>query len=514
MTRARSLLLLVFVAGWMTACVDERAPAVDVGEAVYTGTWQHNGEVAAFLGVPFAQPPNGVLRWQPPKPLMNSQDRTLTSFAPACMQGDHMVAWYRDLITQFGGDVSSFLVPEFSEDCLYLNIWSPAPGKAAKLPVMVWIHGGGHRGGWAYEPNYIGDELARRDVVVVSIAYRLDVFGFFSHPDLPESNFGLLDQIAALQWVQKHIGQFGGDPTNVTVFGESAGAASAGYLLTSPKARGLFQRLIHQSAGYEFVHRDRRSDFLEAGVELAKRVLPSDSNGSIDELRNAPPGDVLQAAKQIFASYQPDAVVDGDTLLEPPVDSLRAGRLMPVDLLIGSNADEWKMYLDASTNTADIEKWLTVRELTDADEINEELAADRDLRRSLDRLETAENFICPSLLLAEQLAALGKQSYIYYFDRVRPGDLSAAIGAYHGAEIPYVFNKVDDWLPAANRDRELADAMGRYWTEFAKRGEPVAAGYAEWPPFAADSAMTLRIGNEIHAIEHPERRLCNLLPAP
>jgi para-nitrobenzyl esterase len=167
-------------------------PEVEVDGATYRGVMRDDGEVAEFLGIPFAEPPVGERRWTAPVPVKDSRDRNATRHAAACMQGAHMVDWYRRLVGRFGADPDTFPVPGFSEDCLYLNVWTPALDENAGLPVMVWIHGGSHTGGWSYEPNYQGDSLARRGVVVVSIAYRLDIFGFFSHPDLEISNFGLL----------------------------------------------------------------------------------------------------------------------------------------------------------------------------------------------------------------------------------------------------------------------------------------------------------------------------------
>ena len=189
-------------------------------------------------------------------------------FGPACYQGDHITVWYRDLIASFGGDPASISPPPVSEDCLYLNIWRPQVRGTSPLPVIVYVHGGSNRGGWSYEPNYIGENLAREKVLVVTVAYRLGAFGFFSHPDLAESNFALLDLIAALEWVQEHIGAAGGDPGNVTLVGESAGASNIAHLMVAPRARGLFRRVIHQSAGWAISDRMSREQQLAKGLEL------------------------------------------------------------------------------------------------------------------------------------------------------------------------------------------------------------------------------------------------------
>ncbi len=420
-----------------------------------------------------------------------------------------MVDWYKDLVTDFGGDANSFPVPDFSEDCLYLNIWTLQASKDANLPVMVWIHGGAHRGGWSYEPNYIGDMLARQGVVVVSIAYRLDVFGFFSHPELEVSNFGLLDQIAALQWVQQNVTAFGGDKNNVTVFGESAGAASIGFLLASALAKGLFHRATHQSAGYEFVNFDNRNDFMEQGVALERQVLRTKSG--IDALRKAPASQLIGAADNIYSEYRPGVVMDGKTVAEAPGRSLDKGQLQSVDLLIGSNADEWLMYLDPDADEADLLELLEEYEVANQEAVMAELRRDANIFRQMDRLITAEEFVCPSLRLAEAAHSNHKNAFVYYFDRVRPGAKGATVGAYHGAEIPYVFNKHDKWLPTADLDRDIGQQMMRYWVSFARTGNPNAEGLPQWPSYAEGDAGVLQIGDTIRSARHPEATLCELI---
>lgn len=516
----KNLIVACLIVAGLTACGKEPAtpdasspPAVSIGDAELTGLWQQDRRVAAFLGIPFAEPPVGRRRWQPPRALEAQPALAATDFAPACMQTAYMVDWYAELIRDFGGDPTTFPVPEFSEDCLYLNVWTPAADSGQAMPVMVWIHGGGHRGGWSYEPNYQGDALAGGGVVVVSIAYRLDVFGFFSHPGIPQSNFGLLDQIAALEWIQSHIHQFGGDPENITLFGESAGAASAGYLMVSPAAEGLFDRVIHQSAGYEFINEDRRADFLASGEALEAKVLPSSGERGIDALRGAPAERVLSAAADVFSDYQPDAVVDGYTLTEPPADSLAAGRVRPVDLMIGSNADEWKMYLDVDVGAADLEAWLREHLPGRAGRVLEVLEPESGFRRRLDRLTTARQFVCPSLELAEAVTRAGGEAYLYYFSRVRSGVLAGELGAYHGAELPYVFDKHDDWLPTDDTDRRLGRTMADYWRGFARTGDPNGEGRVIWPAFDAQRLPVIEFGDQIVVNRHPEAELCAALTA-
>jgi len=486
-------------------------PQVQAESASIVGRWSEDREIAAFRGVPFAAPPTGPQRWL--EPVRSELTGTIDAgaFKPACMQGPHMVDWYRDLVARFGGDPESFPVPEFSEDCLYLNIWTPRPRTGASLPVMVWIHGGSHRGGWSYEPNYVGEALARNGVVVVSIAYRLDVFGFFSHPGLDVSNFGLLDQVAALRWVKEHIDRFGGDAHNVTVFGESAGASSIAYLLASPLSRGLFRRAIHQSAGYALLNTQTREQFLGAGLELERRVLAERGASGMEALRGAPPEELLAAAEEVYADERPNVVIDGRSVPMPVQAALAEGAAIPVDLLIGSNADEWRMYLDTDTSEQEVEARIEAYGPPAAAAIRQALSDSPDPLDRMDRLITAERFVCPSLELAVGIAAGGGKTYVYYFSRTRPGAGGREIGAYHGAELPYVFNTHDAWLPTEERDLELGRLMGSFWANFARGGDPNFAGAPAWPPFGADGTATLVIGDTTEVVNHPEHRLCQAL---
>ncbi len=504
----RASLCLVLL---LAACspVSAAGPVIQLQGTRLEGLYSADGAVEAFLGVKFAAAPVGELRWRPPQAVHYSAPVTeAREFGPACYQGDHITRWYRDLIASFGGDPASIGPPPVSEDCLYLNLWRPQVRGASPLPVIVYVHGGSNRGGWAYEPNYIGENLARQNVVVVSIAYRLGVFGFFSHPDLAESNFALLDLIAALEWVQRHVGAAGGDPGNVTLVGESAGASNIAHLMVAPKAKGLFQRVIHQSAGWAISGRVSREQQLAKALEL-QRELAGSTAGTLDGLRNVPADQLLAAADRVFEDSFFDPVVDGVTLTEPLAASLAQGNFPPLDLLIGTNADEWLMYLEED---ASLELWS--RENLPAQLVEPVLAhfgRDSDSRRALDRLITANQFICPSLYLAGEVAAAGGRSWAYYFSRQREGDKAASIGAYHGAELPYVFATHDDWLPTTAEDEALTRSMMAYWVNFARNGDPNGTGLPSWPSFTTLNSRAIRLDSEITGIQHPGRELCDLL---
>jgi len=481
---------------------------VQSGETRYDGFAAGAAPVVAFLGIPFAEPPVGDLRWQPPRPL-TAPPRAWAAdrFRAACMQGSHLVRWYRDLVRDFGADPDIVVAPEFSEDCLYLNVWTPDPRPDANLPVMVWIHGGSNKGGWTYEPNYLGARLAQEGVVVVSIPYRLGILGYFSHPDLPVSNFGLLDKVAALRWIHDNIAAFGGDPANVTLFGESSGANAIGYLVASPHARGLFRRVIHQSGGTEFLNVSTRDDNLESGRTLAA-ALTSNRDAPIAALRERAAEDVIAAAETALPENYYAPVVDGDSLRQPVRSAIADGDMAPIDLVIGTNAHEWRMYLDPETDQDDVTEWIRQYAPAQEAELLALLGDDGTPLQRLDRLVTGRNFVCPSLYFAEQVAAAGRSAYVYYFSRERTGELGASMGSYHGAEIPYVFGTHDDWLPTTPGDLDIGHRMARYWTRFARTGDPNGGGDPAWPVAGTSAAMALRIDADTRAVQHPEAALC------
>jgi para-nitrobenzyl esterase len=505
-TRGLCLLLLLCAAGGGSRAAAPAAPQARVGETWLVGRF---GEaypgVAGFLGVPFAEAPVGELRWQAPQPLRAATGRrAATEFAAACYQDDYNIDWYRRVGAAFGAAASQFRNPPFSEDCLYLNVWTPATGAEPKLPVMVWIHGGANRSGWSFEPNYRGESLAARgDVVVVSIAYRHGVFGFFGHPELEgATNFGLLDQIAALRWVQSHIGAFGGDPANVTLFGESAGAANIGYLLASPAAAGLFRRAISQSGGYQMRERRSLAD-LEALGEALAAALPGSPD--LAGLRRVDSGAILAAANSALKDHDWGPAVDG-VVVPAPVSAQELLRVTPVDLLVGTNRDEWYMYVDddpaardAAIDAMPAGSRPALRALADSE---------ASVRKGHDRAVTFANMVCAGYRMAGTVQGAGGRAFVYRFDRVRPGPGGERLLAYHGAEIPYVFDTHDDWLATDDVDRRLTRSLVGYWANFARTGDPNADGLPVWPQYDASDARLLSLGDTISALPAPDHALC------
>jgi para-nitrobenzyl esterase len=475
--------------------------------------------VAEFLGIPFAKPPVGDLRWQAPEPLtVIAGNYDSQQFKPACYQHAYNTDWYEQVASLFGTSDFTMEMPQVSEDCLYLNIWKPIDADQGSLPVMVWIHGGSNKAGWAYEPNYLGQELANiGNVIVVSIAYRLGVFGFLAHPDFAEqsaqTNFGILDQIAALKWIQNNIGFFGGDKENVTIFGESAGAANIGYLMSTPAAKGLFRQAISQSGGFQMM---ANSD-LNNGQTLGKQLSSFFNNSDASQLRKISATDIWNASLSIAPDYDYRALQDGALFKEalPQAFSKHAN----VNLLIGSNKNEYYMYLSDDIQTPDLALLPSDTQLTE--QLNEQFARFESTKLAQDWLDTFLYMSCPSALMAELVSRNGKQAYMYRFDRVRENGQS--IKAYHGAEIPYVFNTHDDFLPTNEADRTLTQAMMTKWVNFARYGDPngssdnvsllsqKALQGLNWPQYSQQSHLLLRFDASIESSPIEAHALCQKL---
>jgi para-nitrobenzyl esterase len=448
-------------AGSAAALPTQPFPEVGVDSGALSGS--NEGSVRAFLGIPYAAPPTGALRWRAPQP-PTSWTGTLAAdhFSPSCMQRP-----------QSGGPwTPEYRIPgPTSEDCLTLNIWTPAKTGSERLAAMVWIHGGAFKSGSGSVPIYDGRTLAARGIIVVTLNYRLGVLGFLAHPQLTaesernvSGNYGLMDIIAALQWLQRNIAAFGGDAQRLTIAGQSAGAFAVEILETAPAAQGLFHQVIAESgAAGRHIHWRSLSDAERRGAHyLQARRQPS-----IDTLRQVPAGQLYAADSSGDAA--PDRnfppIADGVTM---PSDNEAASavKLDDVATLTGLNADENGSFR-ASMSTA------------------ARLAASRAARATL-------------LDWARRRAAQSQTPlYLYLYDHIEPGAESARWGAFHAAEIRYVFGtfKAAPQRPYSAVDHQVARRMAGHWVNFVKTGTPNGPGLPHWPAFNAAAPAIMEIGD-------------------
>ena len=446
------------------------------------GTLSADGKVRAFKGIPYAAPPVGPLRWKAPQPESRWQGvREANAFGARCMQGNV----FGDMVFRDSGP---------SEDCLYLNVWSPVPeGKNhVLLPVMVWIYGGGYVGGASSEPRQDGEMLAKKGVVVVSMNYRLGVFGFLAHPGLAKEtgrsgsgNYGLLDQVAALEWVQKNIKAFGGDPFNVTIFGESAGSFSVSGLMASPLGKGLFQKAIGESGAF-FGSSLAVQPIAQAQL-TGEKFASSVGASSIDELRAKPADDLLKATMKNPMGFP--VTIDGSFFPEDPNAIYAAGKQAHVPLLAGWNANEAPAQMIFGKNAANAAAFQTVlheRYKDAADKLLELYPAttDEQAEQSAGAL-ASDSFIGYSTWAWLEMQRTTGQSTVYRYEFDDAPPTTPSRGAYHSAEIEFVFEALPSKnLPWRPEDTKLSDLMSTYWTNFAKTGDPNGPGLPAWPPYA------------------------------
>ncbi len=436
--------------------------------------------LSVYKGVPFAAPPIGDLRWRPPMPAVPwTGVRKADSFAPACMQ--------------VGVSMPGETPPAVSEDCLYLNIWTPNKTPDDHLPVIVWIYGGGYVNGSASMPLYWGDRLAHEGVIVVTIAYRLGPLGFLALPELTREsphhssgNYGLMDQIAALEWVHRNIAAFGGDPGCVTIAGQSSGSMSVSMLMSSSLAKGLFQRAIGESGGL-FEPLQLGPKFLLANAERdGEKYAVSLGAPSLKELRRLPASLLTGNAGGIV-----HAVIEPYVLPVSPYEAFASGQQNDVPLLIGSNAEEARAIVDVSHETAatfssDLER--SVGQLPPALIAAYPHATDEEARHAQLGLERDLRFGWDMWAWARLQAGTGQSPIFYYSFRQQPpfppSSVYAGWGASHYAELWYVFDHLDQspWNWTAG-DRKLAGEMSSYWVNFAKFGDPNGPGLPPWPAF-------------------------------
>ncbi|GAA0302526.1 carboxylesterase family protein [Sphingomonas oligophenolica] len=465
-------------------------PVVDAPSGAVKG--QADGDIRVFKGIPYAVPPVQGMRWRPPAPLQRWQGvRTATAFGPACVQPQGS-----KLSSIYSGDPMPV-----SEDCLTLNIWAPANAKNA--PVFFWIHGGALVGGSSREATYDGKRMAERGVIVVSINYRLGVLGWLAHPGLSaespqhvSGNYGLLDQIAALQWVRHNIAAFGGDPAKVTIAGESAGGLSVMYLLESPLARGLYSKAIAESGYMISMPELKKAVYGAPSGEGAGQMLAGALQApDIATLRGMDAQTLTNSAAAM--GFGPWGVVDGVVLKEQMVSAFDAGRQAPVPLLIGFNQGEIRSLTvlapKAPATAAEYEQGIRSR-YGDLAEAFLRLYPTADYKESILATTRDGLYGWTAERMARKQTAIGQPAYLYLFDHGYPAADSAGLHAFHASELPFVFGTFDGtpprWpkVPDTAPERALSDAMLDYWASFARDGQPVAAAAPAWPAYGSAGA--------------------------
>jgi para-nitrobenzyl esterase len=497
--RTRLSIALLALSPFATALAQSAsAPRAQTVNGTVVGITLPSG-VKAFRGVPFADAPVRENRWRPPQPVKNwSGVRLADRFADQCMQA----RVFGDMMFRNSG---------VSEDCLYLNVWMPANAQpGANLPVLVYYYGGGFVAGDGSEPRYDGESMAKRGIVVVTTSYRLGIFGFFSHPELTaespnhaSGNYGLLDQVAALQWVKDNIAAFGGDPGNVTIFGESAGSFSVSAMMATPLTRGLFQKAIGESgaffpAGPIGFGAMPLAASEQAGAAFAK----STGADSLAALRAKSGDDVVKAVQEAKAHFWPN--LDGLLFPKDPRETFANGEQNKVPLLAGWNADEIRVGIVLSDPKPTAQSFVAQTRQRFGDHADAILAA-YPAATDAEALESAaalgsDMFIGYSTWKWLEMHGRTGQSPIYRFSFDRkipvPADLqingkpatAKDVGARHAGEIEYVFGQLDTvpkvkWEPS---DRTLSDQIMTYWSNFAKTGDPNGSGLPAWPRYDKD----------------------------
>ncbi|MGD9946986.1 MAG: carboxylesterase/lipase family protein [Desulfobulbus sp.] len=455
-----------------------------------------------FLGIPYAAPPIGELRWKPPQEVTPwTQVRNGSEFEPSC--------------PQLNQDEKG----KYSEDCLYLNIWTPEKEPVEKLPVMFWIHGGAFNFGSASLPEYNGKNLAQKGVVVVTINYRLGPLGFLAHPLLSSEspqgtsgNYGLLDQIAALRWVQKNIVAFGGDPKRVTIFGQSAGSRSVSLLMISPLSAGLFHRAIAESGGpiigSEYLSpsfNGNMANVSKMGLQLAARLGCDRAQDVLAAMRAKSAQEIVKGANCNTSIFMDELffapVSDGWVLPHDPLAAYLGGEQHDVPIITGSTLNEGNIYL-AQEKDLSIEKYTLFLKARFADnfskafEIFPALTA-QDVAPALDKILTVAANAQPARLMAQSMEKKQSKAYLYQFTRLPATALTRKLGVHHGVELAYVFGNMPATENYTDTDKKLSAQIMNYWVNFAKIGNPNGRGLPNWPAYNRENDLNLEFGDTI-----------------
>jgi para-nitrobenzyl esterase len=489
------LSIAIVLAGSFASAAITEPVKLDAG--MVSGAAGNDAAVRVFKGIPFAAPPVGPLRWKAPQPPAKWEGvKTAVAFGPRCMQGGGGGAGGRR-----GAGAPE--PPATGEDCLYINVWTAASSSSARLPVMVWSYGGAFTQGSGSTAGYDGEALAKKGVVFVTYNYRVGPFGFFAHPELTKEsghnasgNYGVMDLHAALKWVHANIAAFGGDPGRVTLVGESAGAALESVLVGSKEARGLYQRVIAESASWSGVRMDKMQTLAEAEA-AGKATAEKNGANSLAELRAKSADDIMK-----LAAGRP--IVDGWYVTEDLSKTYAAGRQTDVDVLVGSNQNEagFAFFGVPKGSAAEFRAQIKDRFADRADQFLKMYPSATDAESNAAQVASFNDEVAwnmRSWAMSESKRGKGK-AYLYFFTKIPPANGNQpSRGAIHTAEIPYALgNGARNWTDA---DRKLSETMTGYWVNFATAGDPNGKGLPVWPEFLPQYGNAMMLGDKVEPVQ-------------
>lgn len=515
---------LAFLLSLPLLAQQSNAPKVATEFGIIRGVSEDS--VDSFKGVPFAAPPTGEFRWRPPQPVTPWEgELDATEYGANCAQS----GW--------GGSPGT-IAEGSSEDCLYLNLWRPANvSDNAKLPVLVWIHGGGFVGGSGSGPGIAGKEFAKKDVILVTINYRLGRLGHFAfpalsaeHPEEPKGSYAYMDQIAALQWVQKNVAAFGGDPENVTIFGFSAGGVSVHSLLTIPDAQGLFHKAISHSGGARDgvltgrpIRKENADIFYKVSAETIginfarKHGIEGTDAEALAKLRALPVEEIIDGGQETDGEGGPriysGPILDGKLVVETAESAYKAGRQAKVPLMIGScSAEVGGSFVNNSSTKEEL--FARFGQLEEEAKAAYDPDGTKEFSEIIAQFNTDWVWAEPARFAANSFVVAGESPYIFHFDFVSdPMKARMPYGASHGTDISYVFNTLNArWgtPETTSADENLAEIMNTYWVNFARTGNPNGEGLPEWPAYTPESNQILEIQPNGVPVGKPDPRKIRL----